>query len=144
MPLFHKTSQKLKPSIPEFAQICKAVAVGFAVMGFIGYFVKLIHIPMYVTKFCVNYCRLFTSSHRNNILVYVQQLFYIASSTHISKQRRRIGDVFCIYWLIIDSVIPPFHRSIKIISLTVLNRLRTQTVIACMFTTTLSLGLLFD
>lgn len=30
----------------EFAQICKAVAVGFAVMGFIGYFVKLIHIPM--------------------------------------------------------------------------------------------------
>lgn len=34
-------------SIPtEFIQICKAVAVGFAVMGFIGYFVKLIHIPM--------------------------------------------------------------------------------------------------
>lgn len=32
----------------EFAQICKAVAIGFAVMGFIGYFVKLIHIPMYV------------------------------------------------------------------------------------------------
>jgi len=32
----------------EFLQICKAVAVGFAVMGFIGYFVKLIHIPMYV------------------------------------------------------------------------------------------------
>ncbi|OBZ79460.1 hypothetical protein A0H81_01209 [Grifola frondosa] len=30
----------------EFAQICKAVAVGFAVMGFIGYFVKLIHIPI--------------------------------------------------------------------------------------------------
>ena len=30
----------------EFAQICKAVAVGFAIMGFIGYFVKLIHIPM--------------------------------------------------------------------------------------------------
>jgi hypothetical protein len=32
----------------EFIQICKAVAIGFAVMGFIGYFVKLIHIPMYV------------------------------------------------------------------------------------------------
>ena len=30
----------------EFVQICKAVAIGFAVMGFIGYFVKLIHIPM--------------------------------------------------------------------------------------------------
>ncbi|THH10549.1 hypothetical protein EW145_g1254 [Phellinidium pouzarii] len=36
----------------EFFQICRAVAVGFAVMGFIGYFVKLIHIPI------------------NNILVY--------------------------------------------------------------------------
>lgn len=31
---------------PEFAGLCKAVAIGFAVMGFIGYFVKLIHIPM--------------------------------------------------------------------------------------------------
>lgn len=30
----------------EFTQICKAVAIGFAVMGFIGYLVKLIHIPM--------------------------------------------------------------------------------------------------
>jgi hypothetical protein len=26
----------------EFSQICKAVAIGFGVMGFIGYFVKLI------------------------------------------------------------------------------------------------------
>ncbi|KAI0309555.1 secE/sec61-gamma protein [Amylostereum chailletii] len=35
-----------KPSQKEFIQISKAVAIGFAVMGFIGYFVKLIHIPM--------------------------------------------------------------------------------------------------
>ncbi|TFY80024.1 hypothetical protein EWM64_g3989 [Hericium alpestre] len=35
-----------KPSQKEFLQICRAVAVGFAVMGFLGYFVKLIHIPM--------------------------------------------------------------------------------------------------
>lgn len=35
----------------EFLQICKAVAVGFAVMGFLGYFVKLIHIPMYVGNY---------------------------------------------------------------------------------------------
>ena len=34
---------------PEFLQISKAVVIGFAVMGFIGYFVKLIHIPMCVT-----------------------------------------------------------------------------------------------
>lgn len=47
--------QKLKPRLltlsSEFVQICKAVAVGFAVMGFIGYFVKLIHIPMYVASY---------------------------------------------------------------------------------------------
>lgn len=30
----------------EYIQLCRAVAVGFAVMGFIGYLVKLIHIPM--------------------------------------------------------------------------------------------------
>lgn len=30
----------------EYLQLCRAVAVGFLVMGFIGYFVKLIHIPM--------------------------------------------------------------------------------------------------
>ncbi|KAI0830494.1 secE/sec61-gamma protein [Trametes gibbosa] len=35
-----------KPSHKEFIQISKAVAIGFAVMGFIGYFVKLIHIPI--------------------------------------------------------------------------------------------------
>ncbi|KAI0031405.1 hypothetical protein K488DRAFT_86839 [Vararia minispora EC-137] len=35
-----------KPSQKEFLQICKAVSIGFAVMGFIGYFVKLIHIPI--------------------------------------------------------------------------------------------------
>ncbi|KAI0275014.1 secE/sec61-gamma protein [Gloeopeniophorella convolvens] len=35
-----------KPNQKEFIQISKAVAIGFAVMGFIGYFVKLIHIPI--------------------------------------------------------------------------------------------------
>ncbi|KAI0308154.1 secE/sec61-gamma protein [Multifurca ochricompacta] len=35
-----------KPSRKEFIQISKAVAIGFGVMGFIGYLVKLIHIPM--------------------------------------------------------------------------------------------------
>ncbi|KZP25395.1 protein translocase SEC6 [Athelia psychrophila] len=35
-----------KPSQTEYLQICRAVAIGFAVMGFIGYFVKLIHIPI--------------------------------------------------------------------------------------------------
>ncbi|KAJ9120153.1 Protein transport protein Sec61 subunit gamma [Naganishia vaughanmartiniae] len=35
-----------KPTYKEYIQLCRAVAVGFAVMGFIGYFVKLIHIPI--------------------------------------------------------------------------------------------------
>jgi len=35
-----------KPSQKEFSQISKAVAIGFAAMGFIGYLVKLIHIPI--------------------------------------------------------------------------------------------------
>lgn len=45
---FHLLMTQTEIIIPEFIQICRAVAVGFAVMGFIGYFVKLIHIPMYV------------------------------------------------------------------------------------------------
>jgi len=35
-----------KPSQKDFVQICRAVAIGFAVMGFLGYFVKLVHIPI--------------------------------------------------------------------------------------------------
>lgn len=30
----------------EFIQICRAVGTGFVVMGFIGYLVKLVHIPI--------------------------------------------------------------------------------------------------
>ncbi|KAJ3998509.1 hypothetical protein F5050DRAFT_1744285 [Lentinula boryana] len=58
-----------KPSQKEFVQICKAVAVGFAVMGFIGYFVKLIHIPI------------------NNILVYV--FFLTWNCSLITFEQRR-------------------------------------------------------
>ncbi|PWN45437.1 protein translocase SEC6 [Ceraceosorus guamensis] len=35
-----------KPNKKEYLQICRAVGMGFVVMGFIGYFVKLIHIPL--------------------------------------------------------------------------------------------------
>ncbi|PWN37519.1 protein translocase SEC6, partial [Meira miltonrushii] len=35
-----------KPDRKEFLQTCRAVGMGFVVMGFIGYFVKLIHIPI--------------------------------------------------------------------------------------------------
>ena len=35
-----------KPDRREFQKIACATAVGFAIMGFIGFFVKLIHIPV--------------------------------------------------------------------------------------------------
>ncbi|GBC04746.1 hypothetical protein RclHR1_05840007 [Rhizophagus clarus] len=35
-----------KPDRKEFIKISQAVAMGFFVMGFIGFFVKLIHIPI--------------------------------------------------------------------------------------------------
>ncbi|XP_022160016.1 protein transport protein Sec61 subunit gamma-like [Myzus persicae] len=35
-----------KPDRKEFKKIAIATAIGFCVMGFIGFFVKLIHIPI--------------------------------------------------------------------------------------------------
>ncbi|KAM0754158.1 protein transporter Sec61 subunit gamma [Meredithblackwellia eburnea MCA 4105] len=35
-----------KPSKEEYLTICRAVAIGFAIMGGIGYVVKLVHIPI--------------------------------------------------------------------------------------------------
>uniref|UniRef100_A0A1I8EYZ3 Translocase SEC61 complex gamma subunit n=1 Tax=Wuchereria bancrofti TaxID=6293 RepID=A0A1I8EYZ3_WUCBA len=35
-----------KPDRKEYQKIAVATAVGFAIMGFIGFFVKLIHIPI--------------------------------------------------------------------------------------------------
>ncbi|KAA6408295.1 MAG: translocation complex subunit SSS1 [Lasallia pustulata] len=35
-----------KPDKREFIKISQAVGIGFVVMGFIGYVVKLIHIPV--------------------------------------------------------------------------------------------------
>eukprot|EP00842_Homolaphlyctis_polyrhiza_P000306 jgi/Hompol1/1276/HPOL_001153-RA len=35
-----------KPSRNEFSKIAQAVGMGFLIMGFIGFFVKLIHIPI--------------------------------------------------------------------------------------------------
>ena len=46
--------------LTEFQKIAVATAIGFCIMGFIGFFVKLIHIPI------------------NNIIVYVYYfLFFI-------------------------------------------------------------------
>ncbi|KAI5756018.1 hypothetical protein M8J77_021404 [Diaphorina citri] len=49
--LFAKDSIRLvkrctKPDRREFQKIAIATAIGFSIMGFIGFFVKLIHIPI--------------------------------------------------------------------------------------------------
>lgn len=49
--LFAKDSIRLvkrctKPDRREFQKIAIATAIGFCIMGFIGFFVKLIHIPI--------------------------------------------------------------------------------------------------
>ncbi|CAD6196403.1 unnamed protein product [Caenorhabditis auriculariae] len=48
---FSKDSYRLvkrctKPDRKEYQKIAIATAIGFAIMGFIGFFVKLIHIPI--------------------------------------------------------------------------------------------------
>eukprot|EP00051_Salpingoeca_urceolata_P026629 m.477982 g.477982 ORF g.477982 m.477982 type:complete len:68 (+) comp21001_c0_seq1:64-267(+) len=35
-----------KPDRKEFTKIAIATAIGFGIMGFIGFFVKLVHIPI--------------------------------------------------------------------------------------------------
>lgn len=42
----HLLRKCTKPDWKEFQKIVIATAIGFCIMGFIGYFVKLIHIPI--------------------------------------------------------------------------------------------------
>jgi protein transport protein SEC61 subunit gamma and related proteins len=42
----HLVKKCTKPDRKEFTAIAKAVGIGFLMMGFIGFFVKLIHIPI--------------------------------------------------------------------------------------------------
>ena len=68
--------------------------MGFAVMGFIGYFVKLIHIPMCVTP--IPRLGIFASnllSHRNNILVYVIYIYYSQSLIFCAAEGRSLSYV---------------------------------------------------
>lgn len=43
---FRLVKRCTKPDKKEFQKIAIATAIGFAIMGFIGFFVKLIHIPI--------------------------------------------------------------------------------------------------
>ena len=42
----HLVKKCTKPDKKEFAAIARATGIGFLIMGFIGFFVKLIHIPI--------------------------------------------------------------------------------------------------
>ena len=42
----HLVKKCTKPDRKEFMKIAKAIGVGFFIMGFIGFFVKLVHIPI--------------------------------------------------------------------------------------------------
>jgi len=42
----HLVKKCTKPDRKEFTTIAKATGIGFAIMGFIGFFVKLVHIPI--------------------------------------------------------------------------------------------------
>ena len=42
----HLVKKCTKPDRKEFALIARATGVGFLIMGFIGFFVKLVHIPI--------------------------------------------------------------------------------------------------
>ncbi|KAK2531691.1 hypothetical protein Q9966_008500 [Columba livia] len=52
-----------KPDRKEFQKIAMATAIGFAIMGFIGFFVKLIHIPINNIIVMKNLTLKLTSSH---------------------------------------------------------------------------------
>ena len=76
----------------EYLHICRAVAIGFAVMGFIGYFVKLIHIPMYVALCTPSLPHGLHLVSSNNILVYVPRSRSFPR-TNVSQQRWSIVDL---------------------------------------------------
>jgi len=42
----HLVKKCTKPDRKEFSAIARATGVGFLIMGFVGFFVKLIHIPI--------------------------------------------------------------------------------------------------
>jgi protein transport protein SEC61 subunit gamma-like protein len=42
----HLVKKCTKPDRKEFMLIARATGLGFLIMGFIGFFVKLIHIPI--------------------------------------------------------------------------------------------------
>jgi protein transport protein SEC61 subunit gamma and related proteins len=42
----HLIQKCTKPDTDEFARVARATGIGFLIMGFIGFFVKIVHIPI--------------------------------------------------------------------------------------------------
>ncbi|KAI4554049.1 hypothetical protein MJG53_016538 [Ovis ammon polii x Ovis aries] len=59
-----------KPDRKEFQKIAMATAIGFAIMGFIGFFVKLIHIPINnIIVYLLNFSAAHVCVHFADLLV---------------------------------------------------------------------------
>ena len=43
---YHLINKCTKPDLKEFKKLALATSVGFLLMGFIGFFIRLIHIPI--------------------------------------------------------------------------------------------------
>lgn len=43
---YHLINKCTKPDLKEFKKLAMATSVGFLLMGFIGFFIRLIHIPI--------------------------------------------------------------------------------------------------
>ena len=71
-------------------------------MGFIGYFVKLIHIPMYVTPTSLPWTTIHIAS-RNNILVYVFSTNNLTVSLTVLKWRGVDGASIYIFIIVVVS-----------------------------------------
>ncbi|KAJ4485177.1 SecE/Sec61-gamma subunits of protein translocation complex [Lentinula lateritia] len=80
-----------KPSQKEFVQICKAVAVGFAVMGFIGYFVKLIHIPINNILVSLLFIHLFYYWFRFLLSANAKKRVHVPLLLHLLRERQTVS-----------------------------------------------------
>mmetsp|Transcript_41175 Transcript_41175/g.66211 ORF Transcript_41175/g.66211 Transcript_41175/m.66211 type:complete len:83 (-) Transcript_41175:77-325(-) len=43
---YHLVMKCTKPDLKEFKKLAMATSIGFLLMGFIGFFIRLIHIPI--------------------------------------------------------------------------------------------------
>ena len=96
--------------IPEFQKIAVATAIGFAIMGFIGFFVKLIHIPInniivYVYGLHCAQCSEWSYSLDNGLLSYPidqQQIFCMSLIFVHIRIDTSVMDIHCVVLLCLN------------------------------------------